>query len=226
MLCVHIESVAGMLSFRHTRKAFAVSERRLIAIILSLFAFAVVDLSEASEMPWGGKERAISIEYLAPGKRSRDIKTTNVDISYLFAEVEDWTLSLYAGLTATHAAGNIKQLEGSLAQGNLRQVQHDSAAFGLGPGISARLRLWSSDEFSINLNGAGSLLVYEREFPPGGDHYNFMWRAGPSLEYEIGESKSIGVGLNWAHISNGQGSGPQNPSYDAQDVVLGFTGFF
>ena len=53
-----------------------------------------------------------------------------------------------------------------------------------------------------------------------------MWRAGPLLEYKVGSSKRLGLGYQWAHISNGQGLATQNPSYDARGAAVTFAGLF
>ncbi len=133
-----------------------------IAIVLALFSLTAVTISDASSM-------SFSVEYLAPTEESRDIKTTNIDLNFLLSEVEKVNLSIYWGLTATYATGSITQLEGSLAAGTLREVRHDNSAVGLGPGLLANFRLWSGNKFSIHLNGSGNFIVYNKEFPAGGE---------------------------------------------------------
>lgn len=205
---------------------FVILRNRWAVIILSLFFFAIVNVSIASEMPLSSSTKIITIEYLTPTKNNRDISASNVDINYLIAKADKVNLKIYFGLVATYASGSITQLEGSIEAGNLREVNFDNSAFGLGPGLLASFQLWSSNRFSFYLNGSGNFIVYNKKFPAGGDYYNFMWRAGPSFEYQVGNSNAIGVGYNWAHVSNGQGVDKQNPSYDAKGIMLKFTGFF
>jgi hypothetical protein len=224
-LCVHIERLGKMIFIYFKNMAFVLLKNRWIAIILSLFSFTLVNISDASVVPLNSDKKIVSIQYLAPTEESRDIKTINIDFNYLLTQVKKVSLSIYLGLTATYATGSITQLEGSIEAGTLREAHYDNSAFGLAPGLLASFQLWSRNNFSIHLNGSGSFVVYNKEFPAGGDFYNFMWRVGPSLEYDIGKSKVLGIGYQWAHISNGQGVGPQNPSYNAWGIILRFTGF-
>jgi len=205
---------------------YVVLSNQSVVIILLLFSFVTANESVASDMPSGSNTKFISIEYLAPTKNDRDINTTNIDINFLFAKADKINLKIYFGLVATYATGSITQLEGSIEDGDLREVNFDNSAFGLGPGLLASFQLWSSHKFSVYLNGSGNFVVYNKKFPAGGDYYNFMWRAGPAFEYQLGNSNAIGVGYNWAHISNGQGVDQKNPSYDAKGIMLKFTGFF
>jgi len=201
-------------------------KNRWVIVVVSLMACTMVTVSTASEISSNKGKRIISIEYLDPIKDDRDIKTINVDVNYLISNAEKLNLSIYFGLAGTYVTGSIIQLEGDLSAGTLRDVQYDNSAVGLGPGLLASFRLFDRNKLSIHLNGSGHILVYNKEFPAGGDYYNFMWRGGPVLEYKIGQSKSIGVSYHWAHVSNGQGVAPRNPSYEAQGLGVRFTGFF
>ena len=197
-----------------------------IPTLVSVVICILVNLSEASEVSENSNEKTISIEYLTPTEKSRDIRTLNVNFSFSLTEVEKLNLPIYAGFTATYATGSITQLEGSLESGTLREVQYDNSALGLGPGLWANVRILGNKRLSISLDGSGGLIVYHKKFPAGGDHYNFMWRGGPVLSCNIDKSKSLDVGYLWAHVSNGQGIGAQNPLYDAGGIMLRFTGFF
>ncbi len=126
-------------------------------------------------------------------------------------------------MTATFASGEITQLEGELNQGTLHDVVYSSDAVGIGPGVLTSLHLWQIGKLSLNLEGAGSFIIYNRDFPAGGDWYNFMWRGGPVLKYSIYQDHEIGLGFKWMHVSNGQGIGPQNPSYDGQGLNIQYS---
>jgi hypothetical protein len=110
-----------------------------------------------------------------------------------------------------------------LNEGTLKEVNYDNEAIGIGPGILADLRFWRYNKLSFHLDGSGSIIFYNRDFPAGGDHYNFMWRGGPVIRYVIWDDQDIGLGYHWMHVSNGQGLGPDNPSYDAQALSLQYT---
>ncbi|MCU7937059.1 MAG: acyloxyacyl hydrolase [Candidatus Thiodiazotropha sp. (ex Dulcina madagascariensis)] len=53
-----------------------------------------------------------------------------------------------------------------------------------------------------------------------------MWRGGPVVRYAIRNDLEIALGYRWMHLSNGQGAGSQNPSYDAQGVNLQYSILF
>lgn len=162
----------------------------------------------------------VGIEYLAPLEASRDIDTFNVSAFYSVKTFEVIGLSLSAGGTATHAKGDITQTEGALSEGTLREVTYDTEAVGIGPVVLADLCLWRFDGLSVQVDASAGFIVYDRDFPAGGDRYNFMWRVGPVLQYTVDSGMLAGIGWLWMHVSNGQGTGPQNPSYDAGGLSL------
>ncbi|MCU7926115.1 MAG: acyloxyacyl hydrolase [Candidatus Thiodiazotropha sp. (ex Dulcina madagascariensis)] len=193
----------------------------LLGTILPLSVLNATEEGEADKSPI-----RLGIEYLYPEDKSRDIKTANLNAFSLVRAYETIGLSLYAGLTASHASGDITQLEGDLNEGTLREVTYQNKAFGIGPGILADLRLWQGNKVSLHLDGSGSILFYNKTFPAGGDRYNFMWRGGPVVRYAIRNDLEIALGYRWMHLSNGQGAGSQNPSYDAQGVNLQYSILF
>ena len=157
---------------------------------------------------------------------SRDIKTINATAYRLLREFKKLNSSLYWSATGTFATGNITQLEGEIEDGTFREVTFENTALGIGPGLLANLRVFQIGQFSFHLDGSGSFILYSRDFPAGGEKYNFMWRAGPTLKCTLGDDKFIGISYQWMHVSNGQGLGPQNPSYDAHGIRLQVTGLF
>jgi hypothetical protein len=199
---------------------------RWLIVIISLIACTTIKMSYASETLLNNDNKIISIAYLLPTEESRDIKTISVNFNYLISRSEKLNLSIYFDIAGVYATGNISQLEGSLEAGTLKEVHYDNSAFGLGPGLLTEFQFFDRNKLSAHLNGIGNIIIYNKKFPAGGDHYNFMWRGGPAIEYRIGNSKYIGISYQWTHISNGHGLGPQNPSYDAQGFTLMFKGFF
>jgi len=172
------------------------------------------------------REKTISVEYLSPTGDDRDIKTYNLDLTTLMSKIDRLNLSIYAGIAATYATGNITQLKGDINQGTLRKVKLDNSAYGLGPGVLLSFRLIEMNRWSINLNGSGHFILYSERFPAGGDYYNFMWRGGPMIEYQVGREKTIGISYQRAHVSNGQGISQENPSYNASGFALRYTSLF
>jgi hypothetical protein len=165
----------------------------------------------------------VSVEYLAPLEASRDIDTLNVNTLYQIKTFKRIGLSLFAGGTATFAKGDITQQEGELSEGTLHEATYDTDAVGIGPVVLADLRLWRLNGLSALVEASAGIIVYNRDFPAGGDRYNFMWRVGPVLQYAIGSGFLVGIGWLWMHVSNGQGTGPQNPSYDASGLSFQFS---
>ena len=157
---------------------------------------------------------------------SRNIKTINATAYRVLREFKKLNFSFYWSVTGTFATGNIEQSEGEIANGTYREVTSENTALGIGPGLLANLRVFRIGQFSFHLDASGSFILYSRDFPAGGDPYNFMWRAGPTLKCAFGDNMFIGISYQRMHVSNGQGLGPQNPSYDGQGVRLQVAGFF
>ncbi len=201
-------------------------ERCLLFVVVLFAPFSLINLY-AQEVGEGGNQKGLfSTEYLHPSSADRDIRTTNLNAYARIRGLSSDILSVCAGFTATYAVGDITQLEGEIELGTLREVNYDTRAGGLGPGLLVDLRLWRSRRLSAHLSGSGSLIVYSRDFPAGGDKYNFMWRGGPALRYHIGNGRRVGLGYQWMHVSNGQGVGSRNPSYEAQGFALQYTTSF
>lgn len=198
----------------------------VVALILHPFFVLAAESEEVNDANRCEVPARIAIEYLYPTEDSRDITTVNLNAYFRIKTIETINLSILAGLTSTYATGDIIQLEGDLNEGTLRESKFENEAVGIGPGILLDLRLWHGSKFSLHLNGSGSIIFYNQDFPAGGDRYNFMWRSGPVLRYNIGNRRGIGLGYLWMHVSNGQGIGPNNPSYDAQGLNLQYSVVF
>lgn len=164
-----------------------------------------------------------SVDLLYPTKDDRDITTYNFNIYSHIDELSYDKLSVFAGLTATYAYGTLSQLEGDLSMGTLHEAEYDTNGAGIGPGILLNLELWDNNRFSVHLFGSGHLIFYDKDFPSGGDRYNFMWRGGPIILTSIDQALNIGIGYQWMHVSNGQGVGPKNPTYDAEGLTLHYS---
>lgn len=200
----------------------------LVLMILLLFPFTSLLASQLdpTENESDKSPAILSLEYYYSTENSRNIDTINFNAYFPVKEFKKLNLILYGGLTGTFATGNITQLEGDLNEGTLGEVNYETEAFGVGPGLWVNFCFLNMNAMSIHLEGSGNLIVYNKKFPAGGDWYNFMWRFGPVLKFPIGISGGIGIGYNWMHVSNGQGIGPSNPSYDAQGISLHFSKSF
>lgn len=197
-----------------------------LLLLSCVLVFASVKPATASEEGTDKRKRTISIEYLSPTEDDRNIKSINIDFNTLILKIDKLNLSLYAGISGTYATGDITQLEGDINQGTLREVNYKNSAFGVGPGILLSFRLIEVSKLSFNLIGSGHFILYNKRFPAGGDYYNFMWRGGPMVEYELGNNSSIGVSYQDSHMSNGQCLCPRNPSYEGRGFALRYKGLF
>jgi len=160
-------------------------------------------------------------EYLWPVERRRDIQTISFNALAGKEYFRKIHLSPYGGITATYAWGNILQLNDSSLQ-----VRYENAAFGAGPVFILRFEPLVYKSFSLGGDFSTGVIFYSRNFPAGGDFYNFMWRTGPTIAWRISDNYSINAGYRWMHISNGQGLKNRNPYYPAQGVSVNFDRYF
>ncbi len=165
-----------------------------------------VSVPPAAAAGWRAEAQA---EYLWPTADGRDIRTLSVHALVGRGFFDASFISWRAGVTASYAWGHIIQLDDQF-----QDVRYENAAGALGPMGLVRLQTPPLIGFSIGGDASGGLLLYTRDFPAGGDIYNFMWRAGLLLEYRVNDDLGVGAGFHVMHVSNGQGLGPQNPSYE------------
>lgn len=204
-----------------------------ITFVISLFfiidiathLYAQEDLLQQSKQSKQSK-LYYGVEYLFPMRDSRNIETYNFDVYYQISKFNKLNLSISAGATFTYATGDITLLKVELAQRRFKEVKFNNTAFGMGPGLLIDWKFLPSHKFSLHFEGIGNLIIYNEKFPAGGDQYNFMLRTGPLLQYELSQSNTIGLGYHWAHVSNGQGKVPENPSYDAEGLFIRFISLF
>lgn len=191
--------------------------------LMTILWLSVANAAESDEkFSETGEAKPVSfgLEYYHPMKDDRNIRTWNLNACYPIGEIETLNLTFGGMLTATYATGDITQLEGELSDGTLREAGYENDAMGIGPGIFADFRLLGLGRFSFHLDACISVILYNKDFPAGGDRYNFMERGGPVMKYAIDGNQAAGVGYHWMHVSNGQGSGSRNPSYDARGASV------
>ncbi|MDQ8021367.1 MAG: acyloxyacyl hydrolase [Moraxellaceae bacterium] len=156
-----------------------------------------------------------SLEYMTPSRGDRQIDTTNLHV--LFgkkpADSSRWQYGL--GFTLTNADGHMEREEAGVNR------RYGTGAWGAGPAMQVRWAAWQGNSASLWLQASGAVLLYSEDFPYGGDRYNFMWRAGPALQFKLGQAATLNLQYHWMHVSNGQGTGDHNPAYDAHGASLG-----
>lgn len=125
------------------------------------------------------------------------------------------------GLSANYAWGYSTQWY-PLGDTAYLAVDYKNSAFGVGPVFQIAPTVVRVNRFSIITEANGGILFYNKKFPYGGDVYNFLFRAGPSIAYRLNNNYSLKIGYRWMHVSNAKGYGNQNPFYEAQGIILGF----
>lgn len=154
-------------------------------------------------------------EYYSPSHWNRQIKTININGLIGKEFVQSIGLQFFAGVTITHAWGNIIAVNK-----NNKEEKFQTSAMGFGPLILLRVQPLTIGRFSFSVDGIGGIILYNKPFPPGGDYYNFMFRLGGTIAFYIGNDLNLNIGLRRLHISNGQGVGSFNPFYEGTGLSL------
>lgn len=160
-------------------------------------------------------------EYLVPTRFSNPIKTVSVNAFFWKKHFDKISVLVSAGLTGTYAWGynaQVKAISDSLSE----LIYYKTSAFGLGPIIQVDPTFVRIKRFALMGEASFGVILYNHHFPYGGDIYNVMFRAGPSVTYQINNKYFLKMGYRWMHISNGQGYSNHNPFYEAQGVNISF----
>ncbi len=102
----------------------------------------------------------------------------------------------------------------------------DSDTWGLqlGPGLRLRSPQWQG--LSVHAETSLHLLWTTNPFPPHGTRFNGLIRRGFGLSYAFGHDHALEAGYRSAHVSNGSGINPDNPSWDGEGFWLGWKASF
>lgn len=158
-----------------------------------------------------GSKLELEWDYLTPTASDRHLDTNSLHILDKISATKN--RSVYRGLTITSVNGNIVPYQKTQTQG--------SSAVGLGPVYMVRNEKNISGKLNAAVDMSGAFILYNKEFPAGGEHYDFMWRVGPRLIYNISPNSSVNIGYMLMHVSNGLHSQTHNPSYNARGVSWG-----
>jgi hypothetical protein len=159
-----------------------------------------------------------SADYLAPTRYSNQVNTASFHTFIWKKYFNKISILASAGLSTSYAWGEIQQY--IAVDTNIYVLHRPTSAFGLGPVIRLDHPLLQTKPFTIFIDASLGILLYDKRFPYGGAIYNFMFRAGPSLGWQLKNNRIIKIGYRWMHVSNGKGIGPQNPYYEAQGVNI------
>lgn len=185
--------------------------RKLIFLVI-IINFFLACLPGRSYCYANDSKLELDWDYLTPTAKSRNLDTVSLHILDKISETKN--RSVYRGITITRPYGNIIPD---------RQAQtQDSSTVGIGPILMVRNEKFHSGKLTVAVDMSGGLIFYDKKFPAGGEHYNFMWRIGPQFIYKFTPASSISIGYIFMHVSNGLHSEIHNPSYNAHGVSLGF----
>jgi hypothetical protein len=168
---------------------------------------------ESSSLP--PKFLEFGLEYYSPSHWNRQIKTININGFCGREFIQSIGLQLIVGVTITHAWGNIIALNK-----NNKEEKFQTSAMGIGPVVLVRVQPLTLGRLAFSVDGIGGIIIYNKSFPPGGDVYNFMFRLGAAISYNVCKDLNLNIGLRRMHISNGQGVGPFNPFYEGVGLSL------
>lgn len=185
--------------------------RRSICLVI-IINFLLICLPGMSYCHAAASKLEMVWDYLTPTAKSRDLDTVSLHILDKISETKG--RSVYRGITITRARGNILPYEQAQTQ--------DSSANGIGPVYMVRNEKYHSGKLTVAVDMSGGFIIYNKNFPAGGERYNFMWRIGPQFIYKFSPTSSINIGYMLMHVSNGLHSQTDNPSYNARGVSFGF----
>ena len=157
----------------------------------------------------------LGLEYYYPSHWNRQIKTINLNGLIGKEFVASIGLQIFAGVTVTHAWGNI-----IIVNEFKKEARYENTSTGVGPVIFVRLQPLNIGKISISAEGLGGIILYDKSFPKGGKIYNFMFRLGAAISYSIDSNYNCSIGLRRMHISNGLGVGSFNPFYEGSGLSL------
>jgi lipid A 3-O-deacylase len=198
-----------------------------VAVCALLALFFSVQFIQAQPADTSGIRKKIrfkiepAVEYLTPTHPSRNIQTVSFNFWGGLEFFRKTPLTVCGGITATYAWGTITRWDE-----NFQDVAYKNKAFGAGPALLLRFEPFVYKGFSVAPEASVGLILYSRKFPYGGDIYNFMSRIGGSVNYRINKKYAVNLNGKWMHVSNGQGLGEHNPSYEAWGFGVGFARYF
>jgi hypothetical protein len=188
-----------------------------VAVIAALSATAYADPPPVTPRASVRLFVASETEYYVPTKSDRRVQS-NFENVMAGVSLFRGRFTVAGGATATSARGYITQYGD-----HFQDVALATAVGGAGPIFLLRAQPFELWRLSLALDLVGGLVLYAHRFPPGGDVYNFAWRLGGALALRLTDAVSVSTGARWMHVSNGQGLGPQNPSYEGVGFPLGVT---
>jgi lipid A 3-O-deacylase len=205
-----------------------------LCVLITTLLLIVVQINAFGYLENRDTQPEIELEYFTP-QHEEDRNIDTISLNFQKVNYRNDFVSVYSGITLTRAWGDMTR----------RDVYSECDAYGIGPTGLIRLRLMGLNFLGYNRGSSvglffdmsGSVIFWNKDFPTGGDFYDFMWRVGPKISCLIGEKTVLNIGYKWMHVSNGQWkwqsfcktSGKatkHNPSYNAKGISLTIIKFF
>jgi hypothetical protein len=179
-----------------------------IAITMLLFIPGVCS-SATDSTPQESRNLCTGVEYYFPKDESREIQSVFTYALLGREFLNQLHYSLYGGLIATYAWGNIIQLDE-----NFNDVKYSTTAIGIGPAVMIRVDFLRYGGFHFSGDFLVGVILYSTHFPPEGDIYNFFRKYGLAVGIALDTRHEIDLCARDMHVSNGQGVNAHNPSYE------------
>jgi len=190
-----------------------------IVYIIFIFFMPAYNLNAQDTTPKFQTNRNFNfeLEYYQPKDLSRNIKSVFAYSFWGREFINELHYSIYGGLITSFTWGNTLHWDA-----NFVDRHYDASSIGIGPASLIRVDFLRFGRFNISGDFMVGIILYNKHFPDGGDIYNFMRKYGVTFGANISKDFDIDIGIRDMHISNGQGLGPQNPSYEGWGVSLDF----
>ena len=145
--------------------------------------------------------------YITPIRFSEDeLATVDVGVGYYFAENNQINLELQG-----YYSDDREYLDGG-----------GGDVWIGGIGLLGRWHFLARQNWSLFLDGGGSVLYANRAFPAEGTQFNLTGKVGLGASLRIGDDTHLMGGARYFHLSNGQiRKSDDNPSYDGIQVWVG-----
>jgi hypothetical protein len=156
----------------------------------------------------------LSVSYFTSAQGYNDIKVGALDLARAWRLGN--TLELQGRLGAFHAQGT--RLDAPYL------YDSNSTTSGATLGIGSRLYPLAVRRMRIFIEGSVEILYTpgSSDFPAGGTGINAFLRAGGGVQYQITRRLALEAHYEYAHVSNGGGSVPQNPMWNGRGGGVSF----
>jgi opacity protein-like surface antigen len=199
--------------------------RRLASIAVACVLMVTTAWAQEAKQPETRSERKLAgslVVYTEYLRAQDEFHLSDLDLASVYVRYETrprsgWQRRLaFGGELGLHGSGGTVQYL-------FEPTRYASDTSGFSTSAFARLYALGSPRFDLFVEGAGGFIKFKEPFPPNGTIINGLLRYGAGLRVGISRRVSADVGYRHAHISNGMGLVPLNPSFDGNGAFAGIT---